>query len=66
MPQIAFNPFIYPGPVPVERFVDREAALHTLLSRIATGLRRAFLPSVSEHATIGAGGLFERSAHYAL
>ncbi len=43
MPHIALNPFIYPGPVPVERFVDREAALRTLLSRIATGQNTAIV-----------------------
>jgi hypothetical protein len=41
MPQPALNPFIYPGPVPVERFVGREEELHSLLSRIATGQNTA-------------------------
>jgi len=41
MSQPGLNPFIYPGPVPVENFVGREEVLHSLLSRIATGQNTA-------------------------
>ena len=37
MSQPALNPFIYPGPVPADNFIGREEALHSLLSRMATG-----------------------------
>jgi hypothetical protein len=43
MAQLALNPFIYPGLVPVERFVDREEELHALLSRVATGQNTALV-----------------------
>jgi len=41
MSQPALNPFIYPGPVSAEKFVGREEALQSLLSRIATGQNTA-------------------------
>jgi hypothetical protein len=41
MAQSALNPFIYPGPVPAERFVGREVAIYALLSRVATGQNTA-------------------------
>jgi len=43
MPQPALNPFIYPGPVPLDRFVGREQEIHALLSRIATGQNTALV-----------------------
>jgi hypothetical protein len=43
MAQPALNPFIYPGLVPVDNFVNREEALHSLLSRIATGQNTAIV-----------------------
>jgi len=35
------NPFIYPGPAPVENSIGREEVLHSLLSYIATGQNMA-------------------------
>jgi hypothetical protein len=41
MSQHRLNPFIYPGPVPTVNFFGREEAIHSLLSRIATGQNTA-------------------------
>jgi hypothetical protein len=54
MPQLALNPFIYPGPVPLERFVGREEEIHSLLSRIATGQNTALVgePNVGKSSLL--------------
>jgi len=54
MSQPALNPFIYPGPVPVESFVGREEALHSLLSRVATGQSTAVVgePNVGKSSLL--------------
>jgi hypothetical protein len=54
MSQIALNPFIYPGPVPLDRFVGREEEIHSLLSRIATGQNTALVgePNVGKSSLL--------------
>jgi hypothetical protein len=54
MPQPALNPFIYPGPVPLDRFVGREEEIHSLLSRIATGQNTALVgePNVGKSSLL--------------
>jgi hypothetical protein len=41
MHKLLLNPFIYPGPVPVDKFVGREEEINSLLNRIATGQNTA-------------------------
>ena len=54
MTQPALNPFIYPGPVPVDKLVDREEEIHSLLSRIATGQSTALVgePNVGKSSLL--------------